>query len=226
MVPLKDDNPSYGLPIINYVFIVTNLVVFFYLCALSDRGAIHHFVQEYGAVPQQILQGENWWTVLTAMFVHNAAHTGHVAFNMLSLAIFGDNIEVAMGHLRYFVFYLLGGLIAGMVHILAVADCTNAMVGASGAISAVMGAYLVLYPRRTILFFAPLVLLRLPALIYMVLWLGYQIVHRLLDGSDSGVAWFAHLGGFAAGIALVWPFCLSRRRRAERLLGERELIHE
>ncbi len=225
MVPLKDDNPSYGLPIINYVFIVTNLVVFFYLRALPGS-ALDHFIQEYGAVPRQIVQGENWWTVLTAMFVHNAAHRGHVAFNMLSLAIFGDNIEVAMGRLRYFVFYLLGGLIAGMVHILAAADCTNPMIGASGAISAVMGAYLVLYPRRTILFFAPLVLLRLPALIYMMLWLGWQIVYRLTDDSAGGVAWFAHLGGFAAGIVLVWPFCLSRRRRAERLPGEREFIRE
>ncbi len=226
MVPLKDDNPSYGLPIINYLFIVTNLVVFFYLRALSGSGTAHHFIQEYSAVPRQILQGENWWTVLTAMFVHNAAHPGHVAFNMLSLAIFGDNIEVAMGHLRYFFFFLLGGLIAGMIHILAVPACTNPMIGASGAISAVMGAYLVLFPRRTILFFAPLVLLRLPALIYMVLWLGYQIVHRLIDGNDGGVAWFAHLGGFAAGIALVWPFCLSRRRRAERRQGERDFIRE
>ncbi|MCK6558523.1 rhomboid family intramembrane serine protease [candidate division KSB1 bacterium] len=226
MIPLKDDNPSYGLPIINYVFIVTNLVVFFYLNALLGSGADRQFIKEYGAVPQQILQGENLLSVLTAMFVHNAAHTAHVAFNMLSLAIFGDNIEVAMGHLRYFAFYLLGGLIAGMVHVLAVADCTNPMIGASGAISAVMGAYLVLYPRRTILFFAPLVLLRLPALIYMMLWLGWQIVYRLTYDSAGGVAWFAHLGGFAAGIVLVWPFCLSRRRRAERLLGEREFIRE
>jgi len=226
VIPLKDDNPSHGLPIINYVFIVTNLVVFFYLRALLGSGAADHFMREYSAVPRQILHGENWWTVLTALFVHNPAHTGHVAFNMLSLAIFGDNIEVAMGHLRYFVFYLLGGLIAGMIHILAVPACTNPMIGASGAISAVMGAYLVLYPRRTILFFAPLVLLRLPALIYMMLWLGYQIVHRLIDGSNNGVAWFAHLGGFAAGIALVWPFCFSRRRRAERRLAEKDFSRE
>lgn len=225
MIPLKDDNPSNGLPIINYVFIVTNLVVFFYLRALPGR-AVDHLIQEYGMVPRQILQGENVWSMLTAMFVHNAAHPGHVAFNMLSLAIFGDNIEVVMGHLRYFVFYVLGGLIAGMVHILGVAACTNPMIGASGAISAVMGAYLVLYPRRTILFFAPLVLLRLPALIYMMLWLGWQIAYRLTDDSAGGVAWFAHLGGFAAGIVLVWPFCLFRRRRAQRLGEEMEFIRE
>ncbi|MDZ7267433.1 MAG: rhomboid family intramembrane serine protease [candidate division KSB1 bacterium] len=218
MVPLKDDNPNDGLPVVNYLLIVANLTVFFYLRALPDNAA-EHFMLSHGVVPRQIWHGEHWWNVFTAMFVQNAFHPAHVAFNMLSLAIFGDNIEVAMGHLRYFVFYLLGGLIAGMIHVAAVPACTKAMIGASGAISAVMGAYLVLYPRRTILFFAPLVLLRLPALIYMVLWLGWQIVHGLTNAGAGGVAWYAHLGGFLAGAGLVWPLCLSRRR-AERRLGE------
>ncbi|KAA0221980.1 rhomboid family intramembrane serine protease [candidate division KSB1 bacterium] len=221
MLPLRVYNPSFRLPLVNSLLLAVNLVVFFYLMALPGQ-EVTNLVLKYGAVPEKVWQGESWWSVLTAMFVHDVNRTPHIILNMLTLAIFGGNIEGALGHFRYLAFYLLGGLIAAMTHVSIWHGQSAAMIGASGAISAVMGAYLVIYPRCTVLFFTPFLgLMRQPVLVYMFIWFAVQIGYgyvRLKQGDGGGVAWFAHLGGFVAGIALVKPLQIlkihSSRRQA------------
>lgn len=208
MLPLRVYNPSFGLPIINSVLLAVNLMVFFYLIASPENEA-SALILKYGAVPKKVWQGENLWSLLTASFVHDVNRIPHIILNMLTLAIFGGNLEAALGHFRYLVFYLLGGLIATLTHVVIWHGQSAAMIGASGAISAVMGAYLMIYPRRTVLFFTPFLgLMRQPALVYMFIWFAVQIVYgyvRLKQGEGGSVAWFAHLGGFVAGIALIRP---------------------
>lgn len=204
LLPLRVYHPSFGLPIVNALLLAANLMAFFYLSALPSEEA-GSIMTLYGAVPLEIWQGENLWSVLTGMFVHDINRTAHIVFNMLTLAIFGGNIEGELGHFRYLVFYMLGGLLASLAHISAWPEQGEALVGASGAISAVMGGYLVIHPRHPVLFFVPFLgLYRQPVLIYMIIWLAVQIVIGLRP-ADHHIAWFAHLGGFVAGVVLVRP---------------------
>lgn len=202
MLPLRVYHPSFGLPIVNSLLLAANLMAFFYLSALPSKAA-DAIMTLYGAVPSEIWHGVNLWSVLTGMFVHDINRTAHIVFNMLTLAIFGGNIESELGHFRYLIFYMLGGLLASLAHIAAWPDQTEALVGASGAISAVMGGYLVIHPRHPVLFFVPFFgLYRQPVLIYMIIWLAVQIAIGLRS-ADHHIAWFAHLGGFVAGVVLV-----------------------
>jgi membrane associated rhomboid family serine protease len=163
-----------------------------------------------------------WMTLLTSMFLHGGWM--HLIFNMLFLWVFANNVEDAMGHGKFLVFYLLTGLIATGVHIASEPGSLLPTIGASGAISGVLGAYLVLYPRARVLTLVPLGPLffawRLPAMAFLVIWFLIQIVNVLGTG-DGGVAWYAHIGGFVAGVALVKLFESGEHREREPL-GVRE----
>jgi membrane associated rhomboid family serine protease len=215
LIPLKDDNPRVLTPLINYALVICNVAVFFYHNAQPDPQA---FIFEYGAIPAQIMQGTHLSGLITAMFLHGGLL--HLIGNMLYLWIFGDNIEGLMGHGRYLMFYLLCGIAATLSHIFLEPASAIPMVGASGAISGVLGAYLVKFPRARILILVPIFIclttFRIPALFVLGFWSVTQITSSLgILQADMGsnVAWFAHIGGFVAGLLLIKFF--ERRQNLE-----------
>jgi len=220
MIPLRDDQPSFSTPFVNYFLIVLNVVVFLWELSVSHR-ALNSFMMEFGVVPHHTLavllghmRGGLAVAVLplfTSMFLH--ASFLHVAGNMLFLWIFGDNVEDHLGHFTYLVFYLTSGLAAGVTHILLNQNSIVPSVGASGAIAGVMGAYFILYPRaRVLVWFPPIFLFHVPAW----LMLGYWFLGNFLSGTvtaiadtsqtSGGVAFWAHIGGFVAGVIMVNVF--------------------
>jgi len=223
MIPLKDDIPSSRFPIVNTGLIIANSLAFLY--ELSLGGGAANLINQLGIVPQRIIAGGlgSWGTILSSMFLHGG--WVHIVGNMLYLYIFGDNVEDAMGHLRYLLFYLLCGFAAAWGHILSGPGSIVPTVGASGAIAGVLGAYLVMYPRAGVLTLIPLGffirVVRVPALVVLGFWIVLQLLFGILSiplasTAGGGVAWFAHIGGFIAGLALVWPFA---RRKLTRLQG-------
>ena len=218
MIPLKDDNPRLAFPLINTLLIVANVVVFLHQILLPKAAALA-FIHTYGAIPGLITQGSHYSTLFTSMFLHGGIL--HIAGNMLYLFIFGDNIEGLMGSARYAIFYVLCGLGAAWSHILFDPTSNLPMVGASGAISGVMGAYMVSYPKARVLVLFPIFIFyvttfHVPALVVLGLWFLNQVVSGLVF-SDSGmgqggVAWFAHIGGFVIGLVLVKVFAKKSRR--------------
>ncbi len=215
MIPLRDENPRTGWPVVNFTFIAINILVFIYQLGLPAP-LEHEFVLKYGAVPASILQGANWHTLITSMFLHGGF--AHIIFNMLYLYIFGDNVENSMGSLRYIVFYLSAGLFAALAHLIMNPMSTVPMVGASGAISGIMGAYMVQYPRARVLVLVPIFFfittLRVPALFLLAFWFITQLSSGLAAigmGMGGGIAWFAHIGGFIYGAATVKLFAKRKR---------------
>jgi len=168
----------------------------------------------FGMIPESIMRGEHLYTLFTSMFLHGGI--AHLVFNMLYLYIFGDNIEDAFGHGRYFIFYLLCGLAASMAHILIVTDPEVPTIGASGAISGVLGAYVVLYPRariQTLVLALFIAIVSIPAVFFLAFWFVLQLFQGSLTlwfEVPSGTAYWAHIGGFVAGMALALIF---RRKR-------------
>jgi membrane associated rhomboid family serine protease len=223
VIPLKDDNPRVLPPLFNYVLVFANVAVFFYQISRPDPET---FVYTYGAIPANIMQGMNLPSLITAMFLHGSWL--HLLGNMLYLWIFGDNIEGLMGHARYLIFYLLCGVAATLSHIIIEPASTMPMVGASGAISGVLGAYLVKFPRARILILVPILIclttFRIPALFVLGFWFVTQLTGGLgvfQTAMSTNVAWFAHIGGFVAGLVLIKFFerpqnlAIFRRRRVE-----------
>ena len=222
MIPLKDNIPSSRTPLITIGLIVINVLVYLNQLALSPRAAVR-FVYLYGLIPVEISQGQLlvphpvplYGTILTSMFVHGGLF--HLAGNMLYLWIFGDNVEDRLGRVRYLLFYLLSGVGAAAAQILSDPHSKIPMVGASGAISGVLGAYLLLYPHArvvTLVFFGWFVrVIEIRALFVLGFWILVQLASGLLTwgAQVGGVAWFAHIGGFVAGLVMVIPL----RRRAE-----------
>lgn len=207
MLPLGDENAGTIIrPLVNWALIAICVGVFLYELSLTPR-QLDAFFMQFGAVPAEITGLRNIPSILTSMFLH--AGWGHLLGNMLFLYVFGDNIEDAMGHVAYLLFYLLCGIAAGMTQILLNPDSGIPLVGASGAISGVMGAYIVLFPHgriRTLVFY---VLLYVPAWIVIGAWFVLQLFGGFssLGGPDTGgVAFWAHVGGFVAGAILVWVF--------------------
>ena len=217
--PLRDENPTQRAPFVNYGLIALNIAAFLYTWP-SIVGGEWWIVPGYGLVPTRVAAdpaGEAF-TVLTSMFMHGG--WGHLASNMLFLHIFGDNLEDMLGHARYLAFYLLAGVLAALVQVGIDPQSAVPMVGASGAIAGVVGGYLLLFPR------APIVMLNLTPLIFVIgllpvvpAWAvaGEVFVVNLLqalgpqsDSSAGGVAVFAHLGGFAAGLLLTRPLLAGR----------------
>jgi membrane associated rhomboid family serine protease len=211
-----------------WAVLALNVAVFGYELALSLSGrSLDALVNAWGLVPREFLrgiadpgstQGPVWLTPLTSMFLHAGAL--HLGGNLLYLWIFGDNVEDLLGHARFLVFYVVCGLAAAALHTAIAPGSYVPVVGASGAVSGVLGAYLRFYPgvsvRTLIVFGFFWTTVRVPALVLLLVWFGGQLLSGLLSGSTEGggVAWWAHVGGFAAGAALARPM---QRRPAVRL---------
>jgi membrane associated rhomboid family serine protease len=225
MIPYKDDNPTETFPFVTIAFIAINTLVFLWQVATPEgmRGAFF----SYGAVPSAILKFESQQpihpvaTVFTSMFMHGGVL--HLAGNMLYLWIFGNNIEDRVGHVKFVIFYLIGGVIAAYAHALASPASNVPMVGASGAVAAVLGAYLLLFPRAsvyTIIFLGFFVqVVRLPALIVIGFWAIIQFVNGMVERgmiAQGGVAWFAHIGGFLFGVIAIKLFMSLNKRGMRR----------
>jgi membrane associated rhomboid family serine protease len=227
MIPLKDDSASASRPYVTYSLIALCSTVFLWQRAL-DETAARHAVVGLGAIPAVLLTDARlapdfvwiprYATPLTSMFLH--AGWFHLLGNMLFLWIFGNNVEHALGHIRYLLFYVLCGIAALFAQALADPHSAYPIIGASGAISGVLGAYLLLFPRAKVLTLVLLpfffTTLRVPAMLLLLLWFAAQLLSEAaIAGGDAGVAFRAHIGGFLAGLLLV-PLL---KRREVRLLA-------
>ncbi|MDA8241686.1 MAG: rhomboid family intramembrane serine protease [Nitrospiraceae bacterium] len=212
MIPYKDDNPTKTTPFVTLVIIALNIAVFV-LQLLSPRGS-QQIAYDYGAIPQYILHFHSDQpipaplTIFTSMFMHGGLM--HIGGNMLYFWIFGNNIEDRIGHVRFVFFYLFCGVAAAYAHALSSPGSAIPMIGASGAIAGVLGAYLLLFPSarvHTIVFFGFFVqVIRIPALIVIGFWAIIQFVSGLVGQGmlhQGGTAWFAHVGGFLAGLITI-----------------------
>jgi len=212
LIPYKDDNPTRTFPFVTVGIIALNVVI--YLWELSSPAGEQFIALSYGAVPLNLFTFESSQpihpvaTLFSSMFLHGGLF--HLGGNMLYLWIFGDNIEDELGHIRFLVFYLLAGVVAAYSHTLSNPNSVTPMIGASGAISGVLGAYLVIFPRArvyTLLFFGFfLQVVRIPALIVIGFWAIIQIINGVVAKgllSQGGVAWFAHVGGFLFGLITI-----------------------
>lgn len=224
MIPLRDDNPCNIRPIVTVTFLIACVLVFLWQLSLGPR-AFQAAVFQLGVIPATLLGGDSLppelallppaLTVFTSMFLHG--DWMHLIGNMLYLWIFGNNIEDAMGHVRFVIFYLLCGIAAVLAQALPDPGSTIPMIGASGAISGVLGAYLLLYPRAHVLVLIPLGffsrLIHLPAMFVLGFWFVLQLINQAVAPSGGGgVAFGAHIGGFVAGMALI-PLFKYRRIR-------------
>lgn len=208
MIPIRDQIPTHRIPIVNYTLIVINVIVFIlqWLAGPYQEALVYQFA----LIPAQFTNQINLAAIsdfFTSMFMH--AGLLHLGGNMLYLWIFGDNVEDSMGSFKYLLFYLAGGVVASAAHIFTNPGSQIPTVGASGAIAAVLGAYLVLYPRSRVLTIIPLgFFLRMttiPASIVLLLWFGLQLLNGVLTlgaGDVGGVAFWAHIGGFVIGVIL------------------------
>lgn len=216
MIPLRDENPTYVTPVVTYALIAINVVVYIFqqLLGSADPQMVYAFAMVPAEVTRSVSLGA-YATIFTSMFMHSGL--AHIGGNMLYLWIFGDNIEEAMGRGRYLLFYLLGGVVASLAHIITNPNSQIPTVGASGAIAAVLGAYLVLFPRSRVLTLIPLGffirMTMVPAVIVLGLWFVLQLFQGVLTlgaADVGGVAFWAHIGGFVVGLALAKV--LTRRR--------------
>ena len=238
MIPISDDDSDrIRTPFVNYIFIALNVIVFI---IFQKFGSNIDFTYSYATVPAEILSGHDiitapnwvqdpisgqqvqipglgitgfpvWLTLITSMFMHGGF--AHLGGNMLYLWVFGDNLENRMGHVRYFFFYLICGILASLAHVFSEyffgQDPLIPSLGASGAVSAVMGGYLLLFPKRRVTVFFIFTLISIPAFIVLGSWILLQIANGtgFLGGSEgSGIAYAAHIGGFIAGLLLVKKF--------------------
>ena len=250
MIPVADSTRSRTVPYVNLAIIAVNFIVFFYelhLNGQSFRGnpqvtELDRFISRWGNIPACMFDAWGWqqdllgrgaatcalqdqprWTILSSMFIHGGWL--HILGNMLFLWIFGDNVEDAMGHVRYAAFYLLAGIVAGLTQGFIDAGSLTPAIGASGAIAGVMGAYIVLFPRASVvaiipfLFFIPF---PVPAFLMIGIWFVLQVFTGLSSfgpnavGAGGGVAYFAHIGGFVFGALAVRAFVFGRPRRPSR----------
>lgn len=214
MFPIRDHNPTGQRPFVVYFLIAANLLVFLFMLPIyGDEQALFWVYHEWGLVPAWASQGMHLSGFLTSMFIHGGVL--HLAGNMLFLWIFGDNIEAELGHMGFLVFYLAAGLGAALLHIFPDPASQIPMIGASGAIAGVMGGYLLLFPKaRVDVFFFFVVFFRifpLPAWIMLMIWFAIQIFNGVITTADaSGIAYWAHAGGFIVGFLWVIPKWLSR----------------
>lgn len=226
MIPISDNNADrIRTPFVNYILIAINIMVFVYY---QQFGTNHAFLLSFATIPHEILTGADvvyegglgttpipvHLTLITSMFMHGG--TAHLAGNMLYLWVFGDNLENRMGHKKYLFFYLLTGLIASLCHVFLASllgkDLLIPSLGASGAISGVLGGYLVLFPTNQVRVLVIAVFMRVPAFITLGLWIALQLFSGWgsLGAQGGGVAYAAHIGGFFAGMLLVKIFGKGR----------------
>jgi membrane associated rhomboid family serine protease len=243
LIPIGDDNRDRHLtPYVNYILIALNIFVFVFW---QDIGQNVPFTFAFSTVPGEILSGNDivtnsriiedpytgqsvempglqptpvsvYLTLITSMFMHGGV--AHIAGNMLYLWIFGDNLEDAMGHLNYLIFYLLCGILAGLSHVFTSAYFTESLLipslGASGAISGVLGGYMLMFPSRSVHVWLLWFIISVPAFLAVGLWFAFQIINGLgtLGGNEAGgIAYAAHIGGFIAGLVLVKFFIIKKR---------------
>lgn len=200
MFPIGDDNERTGPAIFTLVLIAINVLVFLYEASLSPE-ALQDFVTTYGVIPDEIERGADLFTLVTAMFVHGG--WAHLIGNMLFLWVFGDNVEDALGHFRFLVFYLACGVVGGLTHTLMMPTSELPLIGASGAVAGVIAAYLMLHPRVRIWVLVMRVIpIRISAAFALGAWIVTQLIMVLLP-QVGPVAWWAHIGGLAAGAVLV-----------------------
>ena len=217
MIPLRDVIPSRTTPWITFLLILVNVLVSCYQLTLTDH-RLQEFVMRHGLVPAEF----SWGAVITSMFLHGGLL--HLGGNLLSLWIFGDNVEDRMGHAGFLIFYLLAGTVAAWFQTLATPDSFVPMVGASGAIAGVMGAYLLLFPGSRILVLIYLLIfidvVEVPAVFFLGFWFVMQLlsgVGQLANAATANVGFWAHIGGFLTGLATVLLF---RRRLREQVVWQ------
>jgi len=212
MFPIRDHNPSRRIPYVTYALIAMNVAVFLWgLAFVQTNAEISRLYVDYAMIPARITAGENYASLFTSIFLH--AGFMHVAGNMLFLWIYGDNMEDEMGHVPFLIFYLATGILASMAHIMADPNSVIPTVGASGAIAGVMGGYLLLFPKAKVDIFVFLVvfirIFPIPAWIVLGLWFAMQLINGVgVSTEGGGVAYWAHAGGFIAGLLLTIPLWL------------------
>ena len=224
MFPIRDDNPQFNRPYATYGLIAVNALAWFLLQGMGFGETLNASVCQFGVIPSDLFAndtldprqkvcpdgGVGWLSVLSSMFMHGSWM--HILGNMWFLWVFGDNVEDSMGSLRFLVFYIACGLCAVAAQVFADPSSTIPMVGASGAIGGVMGAYIMLYPRVKVHMVVILVIIfttfRVPAVAMLGYWIAVQLLGAFssLDSTGGGVAFWAHVGGFAGGGVLVWLF--------------------
>jgi membrane associated rhomboid family serine protease len=212
MIPIKDVIPARRFPLVNWIIILANVAVFLFEASIGS-GELSRLIGRYGMVPARMLSNPGVSTgvsIFTSMFLHGGWF--HLISNMWALYIFGDNVEDRLGPMRYLLFYLVCGVVAALAHVYSQPLSNVPVVGASGAISGVLGAYLVLYPRARVISLVPLWIvpwfIEIPAVFYLGFWFFSQLFSGLLSlgmpiSTYGGVAWWAHVGGFISGLLLV-----------------------
>jgi membrane associated rhomboid family serine protease len=224
MIPIGDDDVRGGpAPVLNWALIAVNVAAFLLELSQPSERALQSFITAWGVVPREYSTGHDiapliplpfWSTLVTSMFLHGG--WAHLLGNMLYLWIFGDNLERVMGHVRYLLFYLVCGLAAGVAHIAFNSGSTVPSVGASGAISGVLGGYLMLFPRNRVRVLTRGGVMAVPAFVMLGIWILIQFVSQMgalvQTEQTGGVAYMAHIGGFAAGLVLVKFFAAGRTR--------------
>jgi membrane associated rhomboid family serine protease len=221
MIPIKDSVPNRSVPVATRALILVNVIVFFFELGLPHE-ALERLVYLFGLVPARFTDPEwaasvgfpigSYWPILTHQFLHGGLL--HIVFNMWTLWIFGDNVEDRMGPLRFTIFYLVCGTIAGLTHMFTNPDSMIPSVGASGAIAGVLGAYFLLFPTARLVVMLPILFFpfffEVPAVFYLALWFFSQLFSGTLALAGpqqiGGIAWWAHIGGFIAGMILCWVF--------------------
>lgn len=224
MIPLKDENPTRSTPVVVAALIAINVAVYVYNGDLLP--GFRNPLAGFELIPYEVVTGRNispapvspWLTIFTSAFIHG--NFLHLAGNMLYLWIFGNNIEDVLGHFKFLIFYLASAVVASFAQIMVAPLSTIPMVGASGAIAGVMGAYMVLFPEARIislLFFFFVQVIEVPALVVLGLWIIHQIVSlSIMDVSAGGVAYAAHVGGFVAGASMILMLGGKRLLRGRR----------
>jgi membrane associated rhomboid family serine protease len=213
MIPLRDTIPSGTVPVVNYAIIAANVVVFLYEVSLGPH--VEAFIFAHGLVPRDFA----FTNLVTSMFLHGGWL--HLFGNMLYLYIFGDNVEDRLGHGRYLIFYLLCGMAAGSAQALLNEGSRLPMVGASGAIAGVSGAYFLFFPKARVVTLVPIFLFlqvfEIPAVFFLLFWFLWQFVSGVaaFHSTSGGVAFWAHVGGFVAGMALGPAMQIRRSTRPE-----------
>lgn len=221
MIPYKDDNPTYTFPFVTIGLIGINILVF--ILQITSYADSREIASAYGTIPNYLLTFKTVQpihpvlTIFTSMFMHGGFF--HLGGNMLYLWIFGNNIEDKLGRIRFIIFYLLSGVAAAYTHAVTEPSSMLPMIGASGAVSGILGAYLLLFPRAriyTLIFLGFFVqVVRLPALVVIGFWIAIQFINGLISkgiATQGGVAWFAHIGGFVFGILMIKFFLRTKRR--------------
>ena len=220
MIPLYDTIRSRKVPVVNWIFVGLNAFAFLREIGM-EPAELQAFIFANGLIPAQLIanpEGE-WIKIFSSMFLHGGWF--HIISNMWVLLIFGDNVEAVLGGIRYLIFYLLSGVAAGLLQTYVLPSSTIPMIGASGAVAGVLGAYLVLFPRSRIASLVPILfiftIVEIPATLFLIFWFVSQLYSGLfaVQGSGgSGIAWWAHIGGFAFGVLMVLLF---RRRTPDRI---------